>query len=128
MGDGPGLVRRVGTRLRTISGLPTWLQEGKARRWCQYTIARLPQHSIGGARLHDIGGVANVTYVDQNDDFGPRLVGPGMPSRIWPCAHCSQHPSPFRERPACDDRSLAASWLDLSQAGLARRRCCRGHP
>jgi hypothetical protein len=66
----------------------------------------------------DIGGVANVTHVDQNDDFGPRLVGPGMPlrpmpSRIWPCARCRQRPSPFRERPACDDRSLAASWLDL---------------
>ena len=99
MGDGQGLARRVGTRLRTISGLPTWLQEGKARRWCQYTIARLPQHSIGGARLHDIGGVANVTYVDQNDDFGPRLVGPGMPLRPMPSQAARQIPGGVLARP-----------------------------
>jgi anhydro-N-acetylmuramic acid kinase len=46
IGDGPGSVPRLGSRWRTISGLPTWQQEGRASLVPIYH-QRLPQHSIG---------------------------------------------------------------------------------
>lgn len=59
IGDGPGLARRLGSRWRTISGLPTWQQDGKSLVLIYHQ--RLPRRSIGRARLRFSTSAASPT-------------------------------------------------------------------
>ena len=71
--------RGSASRWSTIFAPPTSRRAGRARRWCRCFIARWRAGSIAPrpVAVLNIGGVANVTFIDGDDDSIACDTGPG---------------------------------------------------